>query len=77
MSINQNAEQIARDKIDRQLTACGWAVQKKTEINLSAGVGVAVREYITDAGVADYILFVEKKWSSPRLMDIKLSQYLM
>ncbi|MFN0157714.1 MAG: type I restriction-modification enzyme R subunit C-terminal domain-containing protein [Bacteroidota bacterium] len=59
--VNQNAEQIARDNIDRQLTACGWAVQKKTEINLSAGVGVAVREYITDVGPADYILFVDKK----------------
>ncbi len=58
---NQNAEQIARDKIDKQLVACGWAVQKKTEINLSAGAGVAVREYITDAGPADYILFVDKK----------------
>jgi len=44
MSINQNAEERARDNIDRQLSACGWAVQKKTEINLSAGAGVAVRE---------------------------------
>jgi type I restriction enzyme, R subunit len=58
---NQNAEQIARDNIDKQLTACGWAVQKRSEINLSAGVGVAVREYITDVGPADYILFVDKK----------------
>lgn len=58
---NQNAEQIARDKIDAQLEACGWTVQKKTEINLSASLGVAVREYSTDIGPADYILFVEKK----------------
>jgi type I restriction enzyme R subunit len=58
---NQNAEQIARDKIDRQLTACGWTVQKRSELNLSASVGVAVREYNTDVGPADYILFVDKK----------------
>lgn len=59
--MNQNAEQIARDKIDTQLTACGWTVQKRTELNLSASAGVAVREYITDVGPADYILFVDKK----------------
>jgi len=58
---NQNAEEKARDNIDKQLTACGWAVQKRLEINLSASVGVAVREYITDVGPADYILFVDKK----------------
>lgn len=58
--MNQNAEQIARDKIDRQLTCCGWAVQKKSEINLFTGVGVAVRDYITDVGPADYILFVDR-----------------
>ncbi|MCX7649519.1 MAG: DEAD/DEAH box helicase family protein, partial [Flavobacteriales bacterium] len=58
---NQNPEQIARDNIDRQLTACGWIVQSKTKINLSAGIGVAVREYPTDAGPADYVLFVDGK----------------
>ena len=59
--MNQNAEQIARDKIDKQLTASGWVVQKRSEINLSASPGVAVREYMTDVGPADYILFVDKK----------------
>ncbi|HEX8040299.1 MAG TPA: hypothetical protein VF490_14175, partial [Chryseosolibacter sp.] len=59
--MNQNPEQIARDTIDRQLTACGWVVQKKTKINLHAASGVAITEYITDAGVADYILFVDQK----------------
>ncbi len=60
-AINQNAEQRARDEIDRQLLACGWFVQKRTEINLSAGIGVAVHEYMTDVGPADYVLFVDKK----------------
>jgi type I restriction enzyme, R subunit len=59
--MNQNPEQIARDEIDRQLKACGWVVQKKSQANLHAGPGVAVTEYITDAGIADYILFVDQK----------------
>lgn len=59
--MNQNPEQIARDTIDKQLVACGWTVQKKTQINLHASPGVAVTEYITDAGIADYILFVDQK----------------
>ena len=59
--MNQNPEQIARDTIDSLLTACGWTVQKKNKINLHASVGVAVTEYITDAGIADYILFVDQK----------------
>ncbi len=60
-SINQNPEQIARDNIDKQLTACGWIIQDKKKFNLSAGVGVAIREYLTDVGPADYVLFVDKK----------------
>ncbi len=58
---NQNPEQMARDRIDKQLTACGWLIQKKSRVNLHAGIGVAVREYLTDAGVADYVLFVDGK----------------
>jgi type I restriction enzyme R subunit len=59
--INQHPEQIARDNIDRQLLACGWLIQDKTKINLSAGLGIAVREYQTDIGPADYVLFVDRK----------------
>ena len=57
---NQNPEQIARDHIDAQLLACGWVVQHKSKLNLSASIGIAVREYQTDAGPADYILFINK-----------------
>lgn len=60
-AINQNPEQRARDNIDRQLTACGWVIQDKSRINLNEGLGIAVREYQTDAGPADYVLFVEGK----------------
>lgn len=58
---NQNPEQIARDFIDKQLVACGWVVQSKSKINLSENLGVAVREYTTDVGPADYVLFVDGK----------------
>lgn len=59
--LNQNPEQIARDRIDQQLAECGWIVQDKKLFNLAAGLGIAVREYQTDAGPADYILFVDRK----------------
>lgn len=58
---NQNPEQKARDHIDEQLIACGWIIQDKKRLNLAAGLGVAVREYDTDKGPADYVLFVDRK----------------
>ncbi len=59
--MNQNPEQKARDNIDRQLQACGWLVQDNKKIHLQAGMGIAVREYPTDVGPADYVLFVDGK----------------
>lgn len=59
--MNQNPEQLARDKVDEQLLLSGWIIQNKKSINLHAGIGVAVREYLTDVGPADYVLFVDKK----------------
>lgn len=59
--INQNPEQIARDRIDKMLLEAGWTVQSKNKVDLSAGQGVAVREYLTDVGPADYVLFVDRK----------------
>ncbi|MCC5924004.1 MAG: DEAD/DEAH box helicase family protein [Crocinitomicaceae bacterium] len=58
---NQNPEQIARDQIDAMLHEAGWIVQSKNQVNLSAGKGIAVREYQTDIGPADYVLFVDRK----------------
>lgn len=58
---NQTPEQKARDEIDKQLLAAGWIVQSKKNINLAANKGVAVREYQTDVGPADYVLFVDRK----------------
>lgn len=59
--VNQNPEQIARDRIDEQLEASGWKVQSNKAINFAIGDGQAVREYQTDAGPADYVLFVDGK----------------
>lgn len=56
--INQYPEQISRDNIDKQLNACGWLIQDKKRLNLSAEIGVAVREYSTVIGEAEYVLFV-------------------
>lgn len=59
--LNQSPEQIARDKIDRLLHESGWAVQDKNRIDFGIGEGLAVREYVTDVGEADYVLFVDRK----------------
>ncbi|MDO8263735.1 MAG: type I restriction-modification enzyme R subunit C-terminal domain-containing protein [Gallionella sp.] len=61
MTENQNPEQKARDTIDALLTQAGWVVQSAKKIDLNAGLGQAVREYQTDVGPADYVLFVDKK----------------
>ncbi len=58
---NQTPEQIARDKIDAMLQQAGWKVQDKKAIDFSASLGIAVREYPTDIGPADYALFVDRK----------------
>lgn len=58
--MNKTPEQIARDNIDRMLSDAGWTVVNKNEINWSLGPGLAVREYQTDAGPADYVLFVDR-----------------
>ncbi len=60
-AVNQNPEQIARDRIDQLLVAAGWVVQDKAEMDFNAGLGVAVREYQTDIGPADYVLFVDRQ----------------
>ena len=61
MTENQNPEQKARDNIDTLLNQAGWVVQSAKKIDLNVGLGQAVREYQTDAGPADYVLFVDKK----------------
>lgn len=54
-----NPEELARRNIDRQLAACGWIVQDYRELNLSAGLGIAVREFPLATGEADYLLYAD------------------
>ena len=51
----------ARQQIDQKLEQAGWIIQDLLKLNLSSSVGVAVREYPTDTGPADYVLFVNRK----------------
>jgi type I restriction enzyme R subunit len=52
-------EARARQVIDAALTASGWIVQDRDEVNLHAGPGIAVRESPTATGPADYLLFLD------------------
>ena len=56
-------EQSARQEIDAKLAEAGWVVQNRDEANLSAGRGVAIREFkMADSyGFADYLMYVDKK----------------
>jgi type I restriction enzyme, R subunit len=53
-------EARARLEIDKQLVAAGWSVQSQEHLNLSAGPGVAVREFTLEKphGRVDYLLFL-------------------
>ncbi len=53
-------EAKAREKIDSKLAQAGWLVQDLKQLNLGASLGIAVREYPTDTGPADYVLFVNR-----------------
>ena len=53
-------EDKARALIDQRLRAAGWIVQSRAEMNLGAGLGVAVREFKTATGPVDYALFVAR-----------------
>tara|TARA_R110002167_G_scaffold77944_8_gene216084 strand:- start:11942 stop:14773 length:2832 start_codon:yes stop_codon:yes gene_type:complete len=52
-------EQKARQEIDKQLEAAGWVVQDYSDLHISAGLGVAVREFPLKTGSADYLLYVD------------------
>src|SRR6266403_5474681 len=55
-------EELAREKIDKLLSDCGWTIQNRSTINLSAAKGVAIREALLKGGdEADYLLFVDGK----------------
>ena len=57
----EKPEEKTRKTIDRLLTEAGWLVQSRDETNISAGRGVAIREFPlkTGYGYADYLLYVD------------------
>ncbi|MHB2149380.1 type I restriction endonuclease subunit R [Calditrichota bacterium LG25] len=61
MVVYQNPEQKARENIDILLKKCGWSIQDRDKINFAESNGIAVREYQTAHGPADYVLFVNRK----------------
>ncbi len=55
------AEAQARVKIDADLKLAGWIIQDRAQMNLSAGVGIAVREVPMADGRVDYLLYLNQK----------------
>jgi type I restriction enzyme R subunit len=51
-------EAKARVDIDKMLTESGYVLQDMKNFNRTASLGVAVREYPTNSGPVDYLLFV-------------------
>ena len=45
--------------IDAKLEQSGWVIQDFAKVNLSASLGVAVREFPTSTGPVDYALFID------------------
>lgn len=54
-------EEQARIVIDEKLEKSGWTIQDMKKLNLTAAIGVAVREFPTSTGPVDYALFIGGK----------------
>ena len=52
-------EEKARQEIDKQLTELGYVIQDMADLDLTAARGVIVREYPTDTGPVDYLIFID------------------
>lgn len=61
--MTETPEQKARREIDADLLAAGWIVQSREELDLTAGRGIAVREFPMKSGFgfADYLLYLDRK----------------
>ena len=59
----ETPEQKARHDIDAKLIASGWLVQNRDDLDLTAGRGIAVREFPMKSGFgfADYLLYLDRK----------------
>lgn len=60
-------EEKARLVIDEKLRQSGWVIQDMKKLNLSAALGVAVREFPTSTGEVDYALSLTASlWVLPK-----------
>ncbi|MGH8863235.1 MAG: DEAD/DEAH box helicase family protein [Burkholderiales bacterium] len=59
----ETPEQKARREIDADLTAAGWLVLDRADLDLTAGRGIAVREFPMKSGFGfvDYLLYLDRK----------------
>jgi type I restriction enzyme R subunit len=59
----ETPEQKSRREIDAKLAASGWIVQDRDDLDLTAGRGIAVREFPMKSGFgfADYMLYLDRK----------------
>jgi type I restriction enzyme R subunit len=59
----ETPEQKARKEIDADLKAAGWIVQDREDLDLTAGRGIAVREFPMKSGFgfADYLFYLDRK----------------
>src|SRR3982751_5095259 len=59
----ETPEQKARREIDANLANAGWLVQNRSELDLTASRGIAVREFQmkSNFGFADYLLYLDRK----------------
>jgi type I restriction enzyme R subunit len=58
----RSPEELARERIDKLLTDCGWTIQNRSTINFSAARGLAIREALLKGGdEVEYLLFVDGK----------------
>ncbi|MGH8588451.1 MAG: DEAD/DEAH box helicase family protein, partial [Gammaproteobacteria bacterium] len=59
----ETPEKKARREIDADLMVAGWLVQDRADLDLTAGRGIAVREFPMKSGFgfADYLLYLDRK----------------
>src|SRR6266700_3519835 len=62
-NVADTPEQQARREIDAKLIASGWLVQDRDDLDITAGRGIAVREFPMKSGFgfADYLLYLDRK----------------
>jgi len=70
-------EKKARQEIDNLLDPTGWKIQDYQQLNLGAYLGIAVREFPLQSGIAYYLLFVERKpvgLGEPNFRELSLAR---